>query len=350
MKRDSQRFGAHVPTSNRRSWLVSAGVAGALWAGGRAVRSSAQLALGLKPGMTSARRFAPGGGLSVVLLGTGTPLVNPDRACAATLVIAGDKTFLVDTGRGFLTRLADAGLRDVSLVLFTHYHSDHFGEFGELMVTRGIAGADRPLPVIGPAGVKEVIGSLLAAYSLDERCRRAHHGGKWSEAAMRAELMEKTGGVVYEAGGVKITMFEVDHPPVTPAVGYRFDYQGKSVVVSGDTKKCERLAAMARGCDVLVHEAASKSMTETAVKLMRRAGGTDNERMATMAEEMLTYHTMTEEAAEVAAEAGVKKLVLTHLAPALPENPAVERLFVAGMSAVYRGPIIVGRDGLDVKA
>lgn len=336
---------------DRRTWLLSAGAGGALLAGGLAGNSSAQLITGLNPAaVTTDRRLDPEGGLSVILLGTGTPIPNPNRACAATLVIAGDQTFLVDTGRGFLTRLAGAGLRDVSTVLFTHYHSDHFGEFGELMVNRGIAGVDNPMPVIGPTGVKEVIGALLAAYSRDDQYRKAHHGAKWSGAAMQAELMEKSAGVVHEAAGLRISMFEVDHPPVTPAVGYRFDYRGKSVVVSGDTRKCAVVADMARGCDLLVHEAASKAMTETAIKMLRRAGGAANERMATMAEEMLDYHTMTDEAAEIARDAGVKKLVLTHLAPALPENPAMERIFVAGMSGIYKGPIIVGRDGMEIKA
>ncbi len=339
---------------NRRSWLKAAGAGSMLLAGGMLMKPGESRGAGLQGLNPKAafkeRKLDPNAGLSVVLLGTGTPIPNPERACAATLVSAGDKTFLVDTGRGFLTRLAGAGLNNVSMVLFTHFHSDHFGEFGELMVNRGIAGADQPLPVIGPAGVKDVIGSLLAAYALDNKYRKDHHGVKWSEFAMRAELAEKAPGVVCETDGVKITMFEVDHPPVQPAVGYRFDYRGQSVVVSGDTKKCAKMVEMAKGADILVHEAASRAMTEMAIKYMRANASPANERIAAMAEEMLTYHTMTEEAAEIARDAGVKKLVLTHLAPALPENSALESMFTQGMGSIYQGPIVVGRDGLEVKA
>ncbi|HUT52685.1 MAG TPA: MBL fold metallo-hydrolase [bacterium] len=344
-----------APTSfDRRLWLKAAGAGGGLLVAGGMLgkpgKSRAAGLPGLKPGAAfQDRKLDPNAGLSVVLLGTGTPIPNPDRACAATLVIAGDKTFLVDTGRGFLTRLVGAGLNNVSMVLFTHFHSDHFGEFGELMVNRGIAGVAQPMPVIGPAGVKEVIGSLLSAYALDNKYRKAHHGDKWSESAMRAEIAEKTPGVVSEADGVKITMFEVEHPPVVPAMGYRFDYKGQSVVVSGDTKKCAKMVEMAQGADVLVHEAANRKMTELAIKNMRANAGPANQRMAAMAEEMLTYHTMTDEVAQIARDAGVKKLVLTHLAPSLPENAAMERIFVLGMSGIYKGDIIVGRDGMEIK-
>ena len=122
------------------------------------------------------------------------------------------------------------------------------------------------------------------------------------------------------------------------------------MVVSGDTKKCAKLTEMASGADILIHEAANKTMTELAIKNMRANASPANERMAVMAEEMLTYHTMTEEAAAIARDAGVKKLVLTHLAPSLPENPALERVFTQGMSGIYKGPIVVGRDGMEIKA
>ncbi len=291
----------------------------------------------------SARELDPNGGLLVVLLGTGTPIPNPERACASTLVVAGDKAFLVDAGRGSLTNFAAAGFQDHFMTLFTHYHSDHFSEFGEYMVTRTIYGADSVMPVIGPEGAGRVIGGLLKAYELDDGYRKAHHGDKWSDKGMKADIQERGPGVVYD-DGVKVTMFEVDHTPVDPAAGYRFDYNGKSAVVSGDTRYVPQMAEMAKGADILVHEAINTKM----IGMGQKAGMAGDERMLEMSREMTEYHTPTEEVAAIARDAGVGKLVLTHMVPG-PPRP-MEKLFTAGMGKIYKGPIIVGRDGMEIKA
>jgi ribonuclease Z len=346
-----KKAGARMTGCGRRSLLKGAG-AGVLLASAMMPHpaKSAPLSGLVGGGLLTERKLDPNGGIAVVLLGTGTPLPNPDRACASTLVIAGDQTFLVDTGRGFLTRLADAGLNNVSMVLFTHYHSDHVGEFGEFLVNRTIAGAAKPIPVVGPAGAQKVVSGLLEAYALDNQYRKAHHGLKWNEAGMKAEVKEAAPGVVFDGAGVKITMFEVDHAPVVPAMGYRVDYKGQSVVVSGDTKKIARMVEMAKDCDLLVHESVNKPMTEMAIRTMRQSGDPINARMADMAEEMLTYHTTTDELAEIARDAGVKKLVMTHMAPKMPANAAMESLYAQGMNKIYKGPIVVGRDGMEIKA
>jgi ribonuclease Z len=333
---------------SRRDLLKGVGLgAGAVMVGGIFAGTNAAVAgpLGrIKGGKGSeGKKLSAGAGLSVTLLGTGTPIPNRERACASTLVIAGDRCFLVDTGRGFLNNFADTGLKDVDAVFLTHFHSDHFGEFAEFMVTRTIWGAGEPLTVTGPAGAKQVIGSLLDAYQLDNSYRKAHHGNKWNEAGMKAEIKESQSGVVYDKDGVKVTMFEVDHTPVKPAVGYRFDYKGQAVVVSGDTKKTAAMIEMAKGADILVHEVASRPMTELGRK------GLDD-RMQAMAEEMLQYHTLTDEVAQIAQDAGVKKLVLTHFAPSIPANPAMESIFVQGMGKIYKGDLIIGRDGMEIKA
>ena len=289
-------------------------------------------------------------GLSIILLGTGTPLPNPERACASTLIIAGNKHFLVDTGRGFLRNLAIFGLNTATAVLFTHYHSDHFSEFGEFMVNRTIWGADEPMPVIGPPGAGQVIRSLMQAYTLDSGYRKQHHGTKWSDKGMLADIQERNPCSFYEKDGLKITMFDVSHTPVTPAVGYRFDYNGHSVVVSGDTVKVPSMVEMSRGADILVHDTANKVMVEGAIAFLRSAPNPENERRAAMAEEMLTYHAKTDEVAAIAEQAGVKKLVLTHLVPSIPQNPDIEAVFSSGLSAIFHGSIYVGRDGMRVNS
>jgi len=282
--------------------------------------------------------------IKVVLLGTGTPVPNPERACASTLVKAGDKIFIIDTGRGFLNNLAKTGFMDVSAVLFTHYHSDHFGEFGELVVIRGIAGADKPLKVIGPKGARKVVKGILDAYSLDYDYRKAHHKEKWHDASFEVDIQEADSGVVYDEEGIRIRMFNVDHSPIEPAVGYRIDYQGRSVVVSGDTIKVPEMIEMAENCDILVHDTLNMQMVK--INESRLQG---NPRFLAMNREMAEYHATTINVAEIARDAGVEKLVLTHLVPSIPNDEKVEEAFIQGMRDIFQGPIIVGRDGMIIE-
>lgn len=275
-----------------------------------------------------------------VLLGTGIPIPNPDRACAATLVVAGETTVLVDTGRGALTRLVSAGYNDVSMILYTHFHSDHISELGEIMVNRTIAGADKPMTVLGPKGADEVVKGLLAGFARDNEYRKAHHGEHWHEAGMRADVTEFEPGVIYDNGGLKITMFDVDHEPIEPAVGYRFDFAGKSIVISGDTVATPRMTEAARGCDVLIHEAIDVETIRRGQAMVQRT----DPRRAALIEDLLDYHTPTLDLARIAQEAGVKKLVITHLIPSIAPSDAPEKNFIRGMSEIYSGPIVVGRD------
>ena len=149
-------------------------------------------------------------------------------------------------------------------------------------------------------------------------------------------------GVVWKKDGLRVTMFAVDHAPVAPAVGYKFEYNGKSVVVSGDTKKTPAIVEMARGADLLVHEVVDRATIEGAMPMIERA----SPRRAAMTRDMMSHHTTTLEAAEIARDAGVKKLALTHLVPTIPPTEQAEASFVRGMAAIYPGPIVVGRDGM----
>ena len=139
-------------------------------------------------------------------------------------------------------------------------------------------------------------------------------------------------------------MFRVDHDPVQPAVGYRFDFQGRSVVVSGDTKRSENLVAHARGADVLVHEALRSDLVKRASEV---AGQTGRPRFAKLAGDIIGYHTDVLDVAGVARDAGVGQLVLTHLVPA-PSNVLTRRLFTRGIGDVYSGPVTVGEDGTEI--
>ena len=298
-------------------------------------------------GLKGPRKLDPLGGLSVVLLGTGTPLPNPERTCACTAIIAGNKVVLVDTGRGCVNRIAQAGLRNFDAVLFTHFHSDHFGEFGEVVITDAIWGRTRPVKVSGPVGANEVIGNLMNSYKTDIRFRKEHHKDKWSDAACEVQITEKNEGVVVDMEGLVITTFEVKHLPVKPALGYKIEYKGKKIVISGDTIPVPQMVEMANGADVLVHEAINKELLNRFRGKVIEQGG---ERLSKMMDEMMEYHSDVNDVAEMAAKAGVKKLVLTHLVPSIPESRIAERFFVQGVKSKFKGELIVGADLMEVQA
>lgn len=297
-----------------------------------------------RPGLAPSRTLDPEAGLSVILLGTGIPLPNSERATACTAVIAGDRVFLVDTGRNCVVPITEAGLRDLEGIFYTHYHSDHFIGLGELLLNAAIAGADIPVSVHGPVGAKEVVDGLVATYRLDLKYRVDHHGDKFSGDATIPIVTEHEPGVVYDERGLRITMFTVVHPPIVPAVGYRFEYKGKTVVVSGDTIVCPELAAASRNADLLVSEALNAQLFQPVLAAARNS----NPRWAKMIEEGIEYHANTLELAKMAQDVGVKKLAITHLMPSIPPTEAMESVFIRGMSDFYKGPIIVGRDGTEV--
>jgi len=285
---------------------------------------------------------APETGLHAILLGTGMPVPNPERAAASTLIVAGGTTFMVDTGFGSLPRLVEAGYQEVDHVLFTHFHIDHFGDFGWVLFTRGTAGAEEAQSVFGPRGTVEFVQKLVDSVAVDERYRIEHHGEHWPKESMQALVREFDPGVIYDKDGVKVTMFLVDHEPIEVAVGYRFDYEGKSIVVSGDTVKSDSLIAAAQGCDLLIHEAMNATVLNAILPALKRR----NPRQGALVEDLMDVHTPTLEVAEVAAECGAKKLVLTHMVPSIAPVEAQERNFIRGMAEIYSGPIVVGRDGM----
>ncbi len=302
-------------------------------------------AFAVAQGRPQARALDPDAGISVILLGTGVPIPNPQRGTACTAVIAGDRVFLVDTGRNCVVTLDQAGIFDLDAIFYTHYHSDHFIGLGEILLNFGVAGIDRSIPVLGPPGAVEVVEGIIATYRLDLQYRITHHGEKFSEAVMNPTVTEHEPGVVLDEDGLKVTMFPVCHEPIEPAVGYRFEYRDRIVVISGDTRVCPDYAAGAEGADLLVSEAENAAMFNPGLALARAAGNT---RQFEMIQEGMEYHAETLALAQMAQEAGVKKLALTHLFPSIPPTDAAEAAFIQGMSDYFDGPIIVGRDGMEV--
>lgn len=296
-------------------------------------------------GAVPPRKLDPNAGLSAILLGTGVPIPNPARATACTAIIAGDRVFAVDTGRNCVVPMSQAGIRDLNGIFYTHYHSDHFIGVGEILLNFAIGGNTNPIPVRGPVGARQVVDGILATYKLDLEYRLAHHGDKFSAAVMQPPVTEHEPGVILDEDGLKVTMFNVCHAPIEPAVGYRFEYKGQIVVISGDTNICPEFAEGARGADLLISEVENAQMFGAAIAMARN---TNNQRQVEMIEEGMEYHAESLALARMAQEVGVKKLALTHLFPSIMPTDQAEALFIQGMSDLYSGPIVVGRDGMEV--
>lgn len=296
--------------------------------------------------------------LRVVLCGTGNPLPDRNRANACTAVFAGGNLYLVDAGPGASKNLGLWRLPapQLAAVMLTHFHSDHIGDLGEINLQTWAQGRAHPLRVFGPPGVEQVVGGFAQAYALDRDYRVAHHGAElmppanWAmephavkiDIAPGAAPCAGGSATVLEENGLKVTAFTVNHAPVAPAYGYRFDYKGRSAVVSGDTTKCANLVTRARGADVLIHEAQSAPMLELLEAGARRLG---NGRIAQIMSDIRRYHTTPEDAAAEANEAGVRLLVLSHIGPPTP-NAFVRMAFMRGVGAVRPRGVVLGYDGM----
>jgi ribonuclease Z len=289
-------------------------------------------------------------GLHVALCGSGSPLPDPDRSGPCVAVVAGSKLYLVDAGAGAARRLAQMRLPvgRVEAVLLTHFHSDHIDGLGELMLQRWVnSGRRQPLPVFGPPGVEEVVAGFGRAYAQDAKYRVAHHGeavlppGGAGGMAQPFELAGERRAVL-ERAGLTVSAFPVDHQPVEPAVGYRFDFAGRSLLVSGDTRRSASLAAAAAGVEVLVHEALAPQLVALLNQGAQAAGRAN---LAKITADIVDYHTTPVEAAEIAREAGARHLLLYHIVPPLP-LPPLEEVFLEGVAEAWSGPVTLGRDGL----
>ena len=271
--------------------------------------------------------------IEIILTGTGSPMVDPNRAGPSTLVIAGEQTFLVDCGRGVLMRAAAAGVGAANLtaLLLTHLHSDHITDLSDVITTRWVTSlGPAPLPVIGPPGTKAVVEATLAALAPDISYRIAHHAD--ITAPPDVVVHEYAEGQVWDSAGVRITAAPTDHRPVEPTIAFRVDYDGTSVVLAGDTVPCATLDELTRGANALVHTVIRKDLVEQ-IPLQRL-------------KDIRDYHSSVEQAAATAARAGVDTLVLTHYVPPLASGQEEQwRTLAAGE---FNGRVELGDDLLRV--
>jgi ribonuclease Z len=290
------------------------------------------------------------GRMHVVLVGTGGPIANERRSSQCTAIIAAGQFLLVDVGPGSARRSSLLKLPGAFLsgVLLTHYHSDHIGDLGESNIQSWIDGRTENLEVFGPEGVHDIVDAFNRAYAPDVLYRNIHHGEGYmprEAGAMRSTTITFTdpeaATLVLDRNGLKVYAFPVDHYPAEPAVGYRFEYAGNVVVITGDTKKTETLAGFAAGADILVSEILSFDLTARTVDSLTRLG---LERPAKLAQDVMDYHMDPVQVGEVARDAGAGRLVLTHVFPPAPD--LLDWMFIEGAKKAYGGPVIMGEDGM----
>lgn len=279
---------------------------------------------------------SPAQDFKVTLLGTGSPLPVIDRFGPSTLVEAGHEKLLIDCGRGASLRLWQLRipLGEVTAVFLTHLHSDHVVGIPDLWLTGWLANPyghrTGPFRIWGPAGTRELMGNLAKAFQGDIGFRMADGMSPQGVAVLAEEVSQ---GVVYENNGVKVTAFEVDHATAKPAFGYRIDYAGRSVVLSGDTRFSENLIRFSQGVDVLVHEVAGAR-----AELLTRSEA---------ARTIVALHTSPEEGGTVFARVKPRLAVYSHIVLL-----TTDAAFTAPTSTeilqrtrkTYDGPLEMGED------
>jgi len=267
--------------------------------------------------------------IEVVLLGTGNPLPDPNRAGAATLVRAGGRTLLFDAGRAVCMRLAAAGVLPLMLdaVLCTHLHSDHICDLNDVVTTHWVmSGQPSALRVYGPPGTRAVVDGLLAMLAPDVRYRLAHHADLTWEPVVEVHELEP--GVVLDDNGVRVVAAASDHRPVEPTLAYRVEHEGRAVVLAGDTVPCPGLDELCAGADVYVQTMLRDDLVQL-VPVQRF-------------KDTIDYHSTVEQAAQTASRGGVRTLVLTHQVPTPPPGAADEWIAIARRH--FAGEIVFGED------
>jgi ribonuclease BN (tRNA processing enzyme) len=309
-------------TATRRRFLAAAGACGLAAASGLRVE-------------------AADGDAKVVLLGTrGGPRVNKGPSNPANLVVAGGRSYVVDCGYGVTRQLVNAGVEahDVRTILITHNHSDHMLELGPLIYSAWAGGLREPIDVWGPPPLGKAIAAFMDYMAFDIETRMEDEGRPDLRKFVRLHEFEPQ-GTVFEVPGLEVSAVKVRHPPIANAYAYRFDTPGRSIVLSGDTTYSPELIAFAKGVDVLVHEVLHLQGLDRLLSRVPNA--------TTLRKHLLASHTTTEQLGHVAAEAQVKKLVMSHFVPG--DDPSItDAMWIEGVRKNFSGEIVLGRDLMTV--
>lgn len=290
-------------------------------------------------------------GLHLALCGAGGPLPAPKASGPCVAVVAGKRLFVVDVGTDSPRNLGRMSFQagSVEAVFLTHFHSDHIDGLGELATIRWAGGDNtRPLPVHGPEGVERVVEGFNMAYDQDFFYRNEHHGdavAPLSGAGLTAVPFSKPAmgelATLIDEGGLKVEALAVDHSPVEPAVGYRFSYNGRSLLITGDTVALENIKRFSQGVDLLVHDALAPNVVKIINETAKRLGNPIIEKITF---DIPDYHASPVEAAKTARDAGVGHLLYYHIVPPLI-IPGQKTLFLNGAEDIFPD-YTIGVDGV----
>jgi ribonuclease BN (tRNA processing enzyme) len=290
---------------------------------------------------STAASTKPAAKTRLILLGTGGgPRPRKASSAAAQVIIAGGAAYVVDCGDGVARQLvsADVPLSTLRHVFITHQHSDHTADYGNLIWLAWTAGLRTRVDTWGPPPIAKMTKLFFEMNAADIDVRIANEGRPPLVPLVNVHEIA-AGGLVMQDEHVKVTAAVVDHPPVVPAFGYRFDAADRSIVISGDTRPSDALIALARGADVLVHSAFYPAALDRMVARVPNA--------TALKASISAHQTSAEDAGRVAQAAGVKTLVLSHFVP--PDDPEVtDQMWIDAARLHFRGPVIVGKDLLEI--
>ena len=272
--------------------------------------------------------------LRVFMCGTASPLGNSDRAQACVAVLTPGHFYIVDAGAGSGARVTGENLPVNRLqgILLTHFHSDHIAELYEMNLASWVRGRPEPLRVFGPRGVRRVVQGVNSTYELDRKYRIEHHGSDLLPEHL-GELTHETvrEGVILEDGDLTITAYIAEHQPAEPAVGYRFDYRGRSVVISGDSNVTDKTINISRGADLLLHDALS---TPLVTQMARAAETAGLNRMSRIMHDVLDYHASVQSLVALNGKVDVGMVGYYHLVP-VPGNLIMAQVFERNLPGNY---------------
>ena len=278
----------------------------------------------------------------IVLLGTkgGPRLGEIGRSSPSTLILINDVPYLIDCGYGTSKQMISAGvaLNRLRYIFVTHHHSDHNLDFGPLLYNTWITGIPARIDAYGPPGMARMADDFFNYQKFDIDTRIVDEGRPDPRKLVTTHEIDKP-GVVMVNDDVKVSACLVPHPPVKPAYAYRFDAKDRSIVISGDTAYAPELAEFAKGADVLVHEVMYLPGIEALIKRLPNA--------KRLREHLLAAHTLPEDVGKIAAQAGVKTLVLSHFVPG-DDASITDEQWSEGVLKHFKGRVVVGKDLLEI--
>jgi ribonuclease BN (tRNA processing enzyme) len=292
-------------------------------------------------GLTPWRAAGQNSRTRLILLGTGGgPRPRKTTSASAQVILSNGTAYVIDCGDGVARQLVNAGvpLPNLRHIFLTHHHSDHNADYGNLLLLAWAAGLKTRVDAWGPPPLERMTRLFFDLNAYDIETRIADEGRVPLVPLLHPHELEQ-GGLVMKDDNVTVRAALVHHPPVSPAFAFRFDAPDRSIVISGDTARSDRLVELARGADVLVHEALYLPAVDRLVANVPNA--------STLKKHIVDSHTTAEDCGRVAQAAGVETLVLSHLVPG--DDPAVtDEMWLGAARAHFKGRIVLGKDLMDI--